>query len=77
MASEPVFKLNDADGGSDSLEAYCHGGQVTIQIEEPWAGSTETGFGQSCSMGLSLDDAESLGRWLLATVDRTRLAGDR
>jgi hypothetical protein len=71
---DAVFQINEADHGCDSLEAYCRGGQLTIEIEEPWAGSTETGFGQTCSIGLDLDGAEAFARWILATVEAERAA---
>lgn len=69
-----VFRTNDPDLGSDSLEAYCRGGKLTVQIDEPWAGDTETGFGQTCSVGLNLDEAEKLARWILATIKLEREA---
>lgn len=73
---EPVFLSGDADYGSDRLEAYCRGGRMTVEIESPWMGDSETGFGRSCSIGLSLDGAESLARWMLATVECARRTGE-
>ncbi len=67
-----VFKVDEADRGYDSLEAYCHNGRLTVQIEEPFAGDTETGFGRTCSIGLSLDNAEAFAHWLIETVEAAR-----
>ena len=76
-SSNDIFKVNDVDLGSDSLEATDFGGKINIQIDEPWAGSTETGFGQTTSITISYDEAEKLGRWLIerASLLRTKDAG--
>lgn len=65
MAAEDFFKIGGADRGHDELSATRHRGTITIEIEEPWAGSTETGFGQSCSHSLSPEEARSLAQWLI------------
>jgi len=40
--------------------------QLRISIAEPWAGDTETGFGQSAGTYLSPEEAIDLGSWLMA-----------
>jgi hypothetical protein len=61
---EAFFKTGDADGGSDEIEIVARNDGVTVTVEEPWAGDTETGFGRSCSIRLSPADAAELGEWL-------------
>ena len=74
VKSGEIFKVGDGDLGGDSVEAYCYGGKITIEIDEPWAGDTETGIGRTCSIGLSLDKAEELANWPLAAVHREKSA---
>jgi hypothetical protein len=66
------FRIEKNEFEGDSIEAYCYGDIVTIEIDEPWAGSTETGFGQTCSVGLSLDEAERLANYILSAVKAAR-----
>ena len=40
------------------------GGGLDIEIAEPWAGSTETGFGATTSVSLTPDLARQLIAWL-------------
>jgi hypothetical protein len=39
-------------------------GGLRIEIEEPWAGSTETGFGAQTSVSLGPEELYRLKRWL-------------
>ncbi len=39
-------------------------GSLDIRIEEPWAGSTETGFGQTSHATLTREDVKRLLEWL-------------
>lgn len=64
MAFENVFKIGDGDRGCDSIEATLHRTSITLEIEEPWAGCTETGFGQSCTITLNAAEARALAAWL-------------
>jgi hypothetical protein len=40
-----TFKIGDSDLGMDHLKATVFRGEVSIEIDSPWAGDTETGFG--------------------------------
>jgi hypothetical protein len=66
----PLFKVGDSDRGYDHFEATLYGSTITLEIDEPWAGSTETGFGQTCTMSISLDDARALAAWLIEAAVR-------
>jgi hypothetical protein len=63
--SADIIEIGDADGGHDQLTATVRNGALTLTLEEPWAGDTETGFGRSCSMCLSPADAAELAQFLL------------
>ena len=62
--AEERFEVEQRDGADDRLTAYRHGDRVTIEIEEPWAGDSHTGFGRTCSIGLTVAQASELAQWL-------------
>lgn len=39
-------------------------GDLYIEIDEPWRGSTETGFGATCEVTICKDDVARLIEWL-------------
>lgn len=51
--------------GSRSLDAEIYGEELHLAIDAPWAGSTETGFGENLSYTLGSDDAVKLAHWIL------------
>jgi hypothetical protein len=58
----------DEEGSTtgDSFEAEVdREGRLVIGIEQPWAGSTEYGFGQSCAFTMTKDQARQLAAFLL------------
>jgi len=68
MNAEPTFECNDGSLAENSLECTVHNGTISIRIENPWAGSTETGFGATCYVGLSTEKARELAAWLSAVT---------
>jgi hypothetical protein len=46
------------------MEVTHRQGHFNFTVEEPWAGCTETGFGQQCSIGLNREQAQQLLEWL-------------
>ncbi|WGG61893.1 hypothetical protein [Brucella intermedia] len=50
----------------DELCAAISGRQIRVEISEPWAGDTETGFGETASTYLSPEEAIELGEWLVS-----------
>ena len=74
-AVEPKFGVNDgrffAEAGTcgDSLQAHIRNdGRLTISVDNPWAGSTESGFGESGYADLPKDAAIALARFILETL---------
>lgn len=65
--SDQIF---EAHSGFNSLEATYHNGTLNVSVDNPWAGSTETGFGATCYVDLSKDDMIKFGKWLLAMAER-------
>lgn len=60
-----IWKAGDADGGfGDTIEVIHRNNLFMVEIDEPWAGDTETGFGQKGRITLSVSDAVSLRDWL-------------
>ena len=66
--SEFIFTATE-DVGEDSIEATCYGGVVNIEVVNPWAGDTESGFGATCSVGLDRATARLFGEWLMKVTE--------
>ena len=63
--AEDIWKAGDADGGfGDTIEIIHRGDLFMVETDEPWAGDTETGFGQKGRITLSREDASALRDWL-------------
>lgn len=62
------FQINEADLGQDELSAVIDDGGMTVSIEEPWAGDTETGFGRNCSIYLEPKTAREFALWILKHI---------
>jgi hypothetical protein len=70
-ADDHRFVTDDTDT-SDTLTAVRNpDGSVHIEIDEPWAGDTESGFGRTCYIELSPQQAAAFEIWLGAS-DPTR-----
>lgn len=64
-----ILTLNDAESFvDDSLEARFWQGKFSISVENPWAGSTETGFGYTCNVDLTDDQARQLADFILSKL---------
>lgn len=62
-----VEKLTIEESGSagDNLTASIdHEGSICVEVEEPWSGDTESGFGRSGAIRLTADEALELADWL-------------
>ncbi len=56
---------------SDSIEVHCWNAKtVGISIDNPWSGSTESGFGQNCSIDIPIEAAEALARHILKVIGK-------
>lgn len=66
IAQDEKRLVIEIDGGvGDEIQVTKYDdGSLYIEIEEPWAGSTETGFGASTSVTLSPDQAIALMKFL-------------
>jgi len=50
----------------DTIELYWRNDQMHIEIDLPWAGDTETGFGQTCSIMLDHAQVKAICGFLMA-----------
>jgi hypothetical protein len=67
-ADNERFVTDQPDRSDDTLTAVRNpDGSVTIEIDEPWAGDTESGFGRTCSIELSPQQAAAFEIWLGAS----------
>lgn len=53
----------DRGVGDEITFVKLQGGGVSITIDEPWAGSTETGLGATTSANLSAEQVAHLVHW--------------
>ena len=60
-----VFEFEDCASAGDNLEIDALREGVRIQVENPWAGCTETGFGEQTSVTLPKEKIHDLVKWLL------------
>lgn len=61
-----TIQIEGDDSVGNSLSIGVHREGLWVEIDNPWSGSTETGFGQTASMAISKTDAAALGAWLTA-----------
>lgn len=58
-----IIEIDGGNGDEIQVTKYADG-SIYIEIEEPWSGSTETGFGARTSVTLSPDQASALMKFL-------------
>jgi hypothetical protein len=58
-----VYEMDDGNGDEMTV-VLDHDDEMHFEIDEPWAGSTETGFGATTSIYLPRADAIELVRWM-------------
>lgn len=63
---EHKFYWEGANVLGDSIMAAVCGGRIELEINQPWAGDTESGFGRTTSISLPCEVAVQLAAWLLA-----------
>jgi site-specific DNA-adenine methylase len=59
--TRPVFTVQDKYGSSDEVTIIAHDdGSLHFAIDQPWAGDTETGFGQYSEFDMGSDESKKL-----------------
>jgi hypothetical protein len=58
------FYLEANDNGDSVTIDRLSDGRFTIEIEEPWAGDSETGFGRTCSVAVSREQLMEMHAWI-------------
>lgn len=43
--------------------------ELTVSVDNPWAGSTETGFGYTCTISVSREQAAQMVRFICEVYD--------
>jgi hypothetical protein len=65
IADDKHFHADIKGGMGDEIQFVIHErGTLNVEIEEPWAGSTATGFGATASVTMSREQAIALRDWL-------------
>lgn len=73
--SEPLMIEEDGGCGDNLTASVDYGGCISIEIEEPWAGDTEAGFGRSGAIRLTREKALLLARWITAVTEEMQPTG--
>ena len=63
------FQAEGEDSVGNNIDVSANKKGLEIRIENPWAGDTETGFGQSCYIDVSKEDALKLARFIIAVFN--------
>lgn len=61
-----MFTAAETEDTGDNMQIVTGKDRLQITIEEPWAGSTETGFGYTCHMDLTKEQAKELADFINA-----------
>ncbi len=61
---EKRFVITTGYVGDEMQMTWHADGSLYIEIDEPWQGSTDTGFGARCAVTLAPDAAKLLKKWL-------------
>lgn len=59
-----VFCVDGEYSTEDLLTIKPSGTKLTVKIDEPWAGDSETGFGRECSIDIDKETAAQLIEFL-------------
>lgn len=69
------FHLDVDTGNGDSFQiSTIDGNQFTFEIEEPWAGSTETGFGATCRATIGIEQLKEIYDWIGRRLNEVKTA---
>ena len=62
MSAEIEFSTEEYTG--DTITCRYYGGGINVEIDSPWHGDTETGFGATLSARLTMEQAQQLRDFL-------------
>lgn len=71
MSSEPIIKIVEGDSTNKSenyLEIDERDGHFNFEIDNPWAGDTLTGIGETAHVQLNADQAKRLADWIYSRL---------
>jgi hypothetical protein len=76
MDYDPVeneFVLTQSESPGDAIKlALWTQNRIRIEVENPWQGDTESGFGADTSIVLSVQEAEVIAKYLLALIEEVK-----
>jgi hypothetical protein len=62
--SDRLEFCEDGFAGNE-VEFFFDADGLNINIENPYAGSTDTGFGYTCNISIPIEKAREIAEWLL------------
>lgn len=68
MAEKKSRGLWSAEVGTtgDNIQVVANSNNTSLSIEEPWAGSTDTGFGYTCTISLPKEKALEMAAFIVS-----------
>lgn len=60
MADDKILNIEIPDSCGDNIQFNVNSDSLRVSIEEPLAGSTETGFGYQCHISLTPEHARQV-----------------
>jgi hypothetical protein len=64
--TDEILTIGEAESFvQNAIEVRYFRGQFSVEVDNPWAGSTETGFGYTCSVNLTDDQARELAAFII------------
>jgi hypothetical protein len=60
-----LLEIEISDSCGDKIEVLAKDDGITVTVEEPWAGDTETGFGRHCQISLPHEAAKKVRDFLI------------
>jgi hypothetical protein len=60
-----TFELRQGEHSENTAEFHFDDRDLNITVDNPWSGSTETGFGATCSVHVPKEKARELAEWLM------------
>lgn len=70
MSKAEIEPLN-VESSWETIEGTFWGNEITLAIDNPWAGDSVSGFGRTCTINISREQARKIAQWLLQVSEAT------
>ncbi len=70
VESDSQFVVKEYFSSDEMQATWREDGSLYIEIDSPWQGDTQTGFGANCSIEIEPVTAQALAKWFARTGER-------